>query len=86
VTVRNQYKPDKSGWSRTGPHKWKHLEGFIIARYWTLGVKKKDYFSCFINEDLYYQGVNEKSFSSLKAAKNYLVPLGPDLVPTTKIS
>lgn len=58
-------------WNKLGPHKWKNLEGFIIARYWTLGVGRKDYFSCFRDEDMYYKGINEVSFSSLKQAKDY---------------
>ncbi len=69
--MKYEYPPDKLGWSRVGPHKWRHLGGFIIARYWTLGGKRVDYFSCFLNEDVYYKGINEVSFSSLKEAKDY---------------
>jgi len=60
-------------WIKLGPHKWRHCEGFIIARYWALGIKKKYYFSCFRDEDLYYKGINEISFSSLVEAKDYFL-------------
>lgn len=69
-TTKDEYTPDKQGWSRVGTHRWKHLDGFIIQRMWTLAGKKKDYFLCYTSEGDYQKGNNFASFSSLKAAKN----------------
>lgn len=70
VKIKDEFTPDKNGWSRVGLHKWKHLTGFIIQRIWTLGVKKKDIFLCFMTEDDYYKGNNFDSRNHLKDAKN----------------
>lgn len=56
-------------WSRVWPHKWKHTEGYVIQRMWTLVGKKKDFFLCFMSEDDYQKGNNFASFSHLKEAK-----------------
>lgn len=66
---KDQYTPDKLGWSRTGIHKWKHLNGYVIQRMWTLTKPKKDFFLCYKHEDDYYKGNNFDSRSTLKAAK-----------------
>lgn len=68
--IKDECAPDKQGWSRIGIHKWKHLDGFIIQRMWTLVDKKKDYFLCYVSESDYQKGNNFASFSSLKVAKN----------------
>lgn len=56
-------------WTRIWPHKWKHPEGWIIQRMWTIGVKKKDFFLCYWSEDDYYKGNNFLSKTTLKEAK-----------------
>lgn len=71
MTVKDEYTPDKLGWSTVGMHKWKHLDGYVIQRNWTLVGKKKDYFLCYLTENFYYKGANEATFSSLKSAKNF---------------
>lgn len=80
--MKNEYSVDNLGWIRLGPHKWKHLKGYIIQRNWTLAGKKKKYFLFFLTEDLYYAGCNVSTFTCLGDAKTYftdLVPLSPDL-------